>query len=57
MRKSKLFTDKESGKVWRRNGKTKLWKRSPGKFQIPVKHGLYQYRYINEQNIDKYNVS
>ena len=35
-------------KVWRRNGQTKVWKRTPGKFRIPVKFGLYRYDYIDE---------
>lgn len=26
---------------WRRNGATKRWKRFPGRFEIPVKFGLY----------------
>lgn len=31
----------------RRNGATKTWKREPGKFLIPVKHGLKYYFYID----------
>lgn len=56
-RTAKYFTDKTTGKVWRRNGKTKTWKRSLERFQIPVKSGLYEYGYINEQNINQYNLS
>jgi hypothetical protein len=33
---------------WRRNGATKTWKTRPGAFRIPVKHGMYQYGYIEE---------
>ena len=33
--------------IWRRNGKTKTWKREPERFSIPVKYGLYHYGYIN----------
>lgn len=36
--------------VWRRNGKTKRWKRQPERFRIPVKHGLYSYGYIDSEN-------
>lgn len=36
--------------AWRRNGRTQTWKRSPGKFRVPVKHGLYDYHEITEQN-------
>ena len=32
------------------NGKCKLWKRSPDRFQVPVKHGLYDSGYITETN-------
>lgn len=56
-RTAKYFTDKTTGKVWRRNGKTKTWKRSSERFQVPVKSGLYEYGYINEQNINQYNLS
>ncbi len=31
---------------WKVNGKVKLWKRSPKRIQIPVKHGLHDYGYI-----------
>jgi hypothetical protein len=32
--------------IWRRNGKTQTWKRSPEKFSVPIKYGLYFYGYI-----------
>lgn len=32
----------------RRNGKTKTWKTRPEDFQIPIKHGLYDYGYIDK---------
>jgi hypothetical protein len=32
------------------NGKIKTWKRQPGKFQLPVKYGLYEYSYITAEN-------
>jgi hypothetical protein len=35
---------------WRRNGMTKTWVRSPEKFRIPIKFGLYDYHYIDEKN-------
>lgn len=43
--------------VWRRNGSTSTWKRNPGAFRVPVKHGLYQYSAIGEHNADKFHVS
>jgi hypothetical protein len=41
--------------AYRRNGQTKTWKRSPDRFQIPVKYGLYEFGYITEQNADKFD--
>lgn len=35
---------------WRRNGQTKTWKLSPDRFRVPVKHGLYAYSAITEQD-------
>jgi hypothetical protein len=32
------------------SGKCKLWKRSPERFQVPIKHGLYDSGYITETN-------
>lgn len=41
----------------RRTGKTKLWKRSPKRFKIPVKFGLYQSGYIDETNVQAWHAS
>jgi hypothetical protein len=30
------------------NGMVKLWKRSPDRIKVPVKHGMYDYAYITE---------
>ena len=35
---------------WRVNGKCKTWKRNPERFKLPIKHGLYSYGYITEEN-------
>jgi hypothetical protein len=35
----------------RRNGKTKTWKRSPDRFALPVKYGLYVYDTITENDV------
>ena len=35
--------------IWRRNGKTKLWKTRPTAYKVPVKHGLYRYDYITQE--------
>lgn len=36
---------------WKANGKLKTWKRSPERFRLPIKHGLYSYGYIDETNL------
>ena len=41
---------------WRVNGKVKIWKRSPGRVRVPLKHGLYSYRYLTERNLDTLDI-
>lgn len=33
---------------WRVSGKVRLWKRTPGRIRVPVKHGLYDNDAITE---------
>ena len=40
---------------YRRNGQTKLWKTRPNHFRIPVKRGLYEYGYIDQDNAGEFN--
>jgi len=42
---------------WRVNGKVKLWKRSPDKVKVPIKHGLYTYDYLTEQYLDRVSLT
>lgn len=35
---------------WKVNGMVKTWKRSPDRVRVPIKHGLYSYDYITEDN-------
>lgn len=35
---------------WRRNGKTKTWKRDLERYRLPIKHGLYTYDAITNAN-------
>jgi len=42
----------EHREVWRRNGKTKTWKRNLERFRIPVKFGLYGYDCITENDVE-----
>lgn len=41
---------------WRANGRCKTWKRTPERFQLPIKHGLYNYGYITEDNAHLFEV-
>jgi hypothetical protein len=42
--------------IWRRNGKTKVWKTRPSEFRIPIKWGLYRYGYIFEATAHEFHV-
>lgn len=52
-----MFMD-ASGHTWRRNGKTITWKsaRNAHRFKVPLKHGLYAYAYIDENNAEQFNI-
>jgi len=39
----------------RRNGQAQTWKRTPGKFRIPWKHGLYEYGEITNANAHEWS--
>ena len=41
--------------TYRRNGQTKTWKRNSSRFQVPVKHGLYDYGYVTDENADMWH--
>jgi hypothetical protein len=41
----------------KRNGKTKYWKTRPNEFKIPVKHGLYDYFYIDQNNCNDWLIA
>lgn len=34
---------------WRVNGKVRVWRRSPERVQVPLKHGLRDYDYLTER--------
>jgi len=42
---------------WRVSGKVKTWKRSPDRVQVPLKHGLYAYDYLTENELDKVHLA
>ncbi len=39
----------------RRSGKTQCWLRSPERFRIPVKYGLYKSYAITDQNMTEWH--
>lgn len=42
---------------WRRNGRTKTWKRSPNRFSVPIKYGLYSYEYLTDENAQYFHAA
>lgn len=36
---------------WRVSGKPKVWKRSPSRVQVPIKHGMYTYGYVYDYSL------
>lgn len=41
---------------WRASGKCKTWKTRPEEFKLPIKHGLYDYSYIDNTNCHLFEV-
>jgi len=42
--------------MWRANGKCKTWKTRPTEFKLPIKHGMYSYGYITQDNAHLFEV-
>ncbi len=40
---------------WRVNGRLQTWKRDPNRFRLPIKHGLYAYSAITEDDLHRLN--
>jgi hypothetical protein len=36
---------------WKVSGMPKTWVKSPGRVQVPIKHGMYEHWYIDETNL------
>lgn len=47
----KAFNSDGTMRRYKVNGKVKTWKRDINRVKIPVKHGLYTYGYITEDDI------
>ena len=37
---------------WKVNGKVKTWKRDINRIEIPLKHGLYSYDYLTQDDLN-----
>lgn len=42
---------------WQVKGKAKTWKRSPDRVSVPIRHGMYNYGYINEGNFQYFTLT
>lgn len=42
---------------WKVNGQVKTWKRDASRVQVPVKHGMYAYDYVTENDLDAVSLS
>jgi hypothetical protein len=51
------FNSKGIPETWRVNGKPKTWKKLPDKVSVPIKHGLRDFGYLTENNIDQFVVA
>ena len=41
--------------VYRRNGKTQIWKTRPDEFRVPIKTGFYKTGQLTHQNSDDFH--
>jgi hypothetical protein len=42
---------------WRKSGQCKTWKRSPEKFRLPIKHGMYDNSYLDQTNCINFHLA
>ena len=42
---------------WRVNGMPKTWKTRPNEVQVPLKHGLYDYGYLDQHNLHEFSLT
>lgn len=48
---------KVSQEIWRRNGRTQIWKTRPTEFRVPIKLGLYTYAAITHHDLKRFHVT
>lgn len=53
-KKNFLLVEGTKTTKWRANGICKTWVTRPNAFKLPIKHGLYDYGYITEQNAHQF---
>lgn len=41
---------------WRVNGAPKTWKTRPTDVRVPLKHGLYSFGYLDQNNLADFNI-
>ena len=46
-----LLNTADNNRRWRVNGKVKTWVTRPNEVRVPVKHGLYAYDYVTQDNV------
>lgn len=39
---------------WRVDGAVKTWKRSPDRVRVPMKRGMYEHTYLDENNVQDF---
>ena len=42
---------------WKVNGKVKRWKLNPNRIEVPLKHSLYDYDYLTEDDLHLFNLT
>jgi hypothetical protein len=43
----------KSPQRWRVNGKPQTWKTQPHKVRVPIKHGMYDFDYLTQDDLDR----
>jgi len=43
-----------TGSRWYVNGAVKTWKTRPNDVKVPIKHGLFDYSYLTDQNMREF---
>lgn len=51
LKRGDILVDALNGARWKVNGKVKTWKRSPERVYVPLKHGLYRYAAMTDNDL------